>query len=187
MGFILNYPSWSDPSWMSKVVGNPWWGSGVSQPWPSGVEVDSCRRRTMEHVRTCLRQTNKLTDLFFRFISPRMEALINEEAERIRRNPHNLEMASYLDPPELPWKPTSWIVGPPGKRAAIGRGPQEDRGVMLRRPSSGRLEIKMVQGPGMRQFRLEWREQTAADQWMNFCYPTLRLRLQIVNPLDIGH
>ena len=51
----------------------------------------------MEHVRTCLHETNKLIDLFCRFISPRMEELINEEAERIRGNPRNLEMASWLD------------------------------------------------------------------------------------------
>ena len=42
-----------------------------------------------------------------------MEKLINEEAERIKGSPHNLEMPSCSNPPELPWKPTSWIHGEP--------------------------------------------------------------------------
>jgi hypothetical protein len=138
----------------------------------------------MEHVRANRLRNKEVIGLFCWFISPQMSALIDEEAERIRGNPRNLEMASCLDPPDLPWKPSSWILGPPGKRAAIGRGPQEDCGIMMRRPSAGLLDIKRLQGPEMRQFRLEWRKQTAADQWVNFCFPTLRPSLRIVDPLD---
>ena len=138
----------------------------------------------MEHVRGVVVIKTQIKELLFRVISPRMDALIEEEAERIRGNPRNLEMSSYLNPPDLPWKPSSWIVGPPGMRAAIGRGPQEDCGIMMRRPSAGLLDIKRLQGPEMRQFRLEWRKQTAADQWANFGLPTLRPSLRIVDPLD---
>ena len=72
---------------------------------------------------------------------------MDAEVQRMRAAPRNIEMASNLDPPSLPWKESRWIHGPPGMRGAIGRGPQGDRGVLVTRSlPSGRSEIKMVRG-----------------------------------------
>jgi len=113
--------------------------------------------------------------LLCRYSSARMSELIEKEAERLRSSTENINMASVLTPPELPWHPSSWTHGPPNVRSGLGHGPRGDDGVTLeRRLADGRKEECTPRGVAGQSIRLTWRNQTAQDQWSNFRYPTLR-------------
>ncbi len=94
-----------------------------------------------------------------------MVSLVEAEADRLLGEAHSLEMASCLDPPDLPWKENKWAKGPVGVRAAMGGGPKVDKGVVIDHifPKGHRVWRACV-GVNGQADRLAMRLQTSRDQ-----------------------
>jgi hypothetical protein len=104
-----------------------------------------------------------------------MVNLVEAEADRLLGETHALEMASCLDPPDLPWKENKWAKGPVGVHAAMGRGPKVDKGVVIDHvyPNGHRVWKACVGVKGQAD-RVTLRLQTARDQWVPKAVPSLR-------------